>query len=94
MQGATYGSEAHNVALVLGLKLAIAFDFVHNGRFDSPAGVRGFIDGHAVAAEGARRAVLQRLVKLLVVCRGVPTHGHSSSQDRTGDISQLPAPSA
>lgn len=50
---------AHNVALVLALDLAIAFDLVQDGRLHCPAVVRSVIDGHAVAAERAGRAVLQ-----------------------------------
>ena len=71
-------SEAHNIiALVLGLNFAVALDHVLDGSLDSPAVVCSVIDGHAVAAERAGGAVLQRLVKLLVIRRCVPVHSHS-----------------
>ena len=63
------------------LNLAVALDLVQDGRLDRPAAVRRLVDGHAVAAERARGAVLQGLVELPVVCRSVPA-GASRSQHR------------
>ena len=54
-----------------GFYLAVLLKLVDDGCLDSPASL-GLIDRHAVTAEGARRAVLQILVVLGVVCCIVP----------------------
>ena len=59
MQGARSKGEAHNSGLVLALDLSVALDLVQDGRLHGPAVVSSVIDGHAVAAEGTSRAVLQ-----------------------------------
>ena len=60
------------LVLVLSLDLAPALDPVQDGRLHGPAGVRRVIDGHAIAAQRLRRAVLQALIKARVVQCVVP----------------------